>query len=125
MYIKQRSFWTYLGLSIITCGIYHLYFLYTITDDVNAMCDDNEDITPVLAVVLTIVTCGLYTFWWLYKIGNRIQTQGQSNDLIIQENGSTYLLWALLGSVVCGIGTYVAYYLLIKNFNIIASQRQA
>lgn len=34
----DRSFWTVLLLSIITCGIYGIVFWYNYTEDVNVVC---------------------------------------------------------------------------------------
>ena len=36
--IRQRDFWIYLLLSIVTCGIYGIYFWYKYTEDVNTVC---------------------------------------------------------------------------------------
>ena len=34
-----------------------------------------------------------------------------------QENGTTILLWWIFGILLCGVGPYVAIYILIKNTN--------
>ena len=39
--------------------------------------------------------------------------------LSFQENGTTILLWYLIGLLLCGIGPYVAMHFLIKNTNAI------
>ena len=55
--LKQRSFWGWFFLTIITCGIYGLYWVYITTKSVNQLAQgDNRDFSPVLAVVLYIVT---------------------------------------------------------------------
>lgn len=119
--IQRRDFWMVLLLTIITCGIYGFYYIYQITKDLNTMAgNDGKTIDPAIAVVLSIVTCGIYEVWWYYQMGNRIQQMGMANNIPVEENGTTYLLWVLLGYVVCGLGTWVAMYLFIKNFNNIA-----
>lgn len=117
--IEQRDFVKYIILNIITCGIYGIIFWISFTDDINRACQGDGDETPnyLLVFVLTIVTCGLYMFYWIYKLGNRIQNNGPRYGLNIQESGTTLLLWYVIGSLVCGIGSYVALYFIIKNAN--------
>lgn len=79
--IQRREFWMVLLLTIVTCGIYHYFYLYQMTKDINTMA---------------------------------------GNAIPVEENGTTYLLWYLLGFVVCGLGIWVAMYLFIKNFNNLA-----
>ena len=56
----DRSIVTVVLLSMITCGIYGFYFVYKCAQDMNTMCDDDEE-TGGLAVyiLLSMVTCGL------------------------------------------------------------------
>ena len=102
--IRQRDFWIYLLLSIVTCGIYGIYFWYKYTEDVNTVCygDGQETMNYILVVLLSLVTCGIFTF-------------------IFQENGTSALLWYIFGSLICGIGPYIAQYSLIKNMNALAT----
>ena len=119
--IQRREFWMVLLLSIVTCGIYFYFYLYQMTKDLNAMAgEDGKTIDPTLAVVLSIVTCNIYTLWWYYQMGNRMQQMGTANRIPVEENGTTYLMWVLIGYVICGLGSYVALYLFIKNFNNLA-----
>lgn len=119
--IQRREFWMVLLLTIVTCGIYHYFYLYQMTKDINTMAgNDGKTVDPTLAVILSIVTCGIYDIWWYYQMGNRMQTMGTVNAIPVEENGTTYLLWYLLGFVVCGLGIWVAMYLFIKNFNNLA-----
>lgn len=113
--IKQRNFWMILVLSIVTCGIYGFYYMYTMTRDLNQILGEQK-IDPALAVLLTIVTCGIYQFIWYYQYGNYIQNVAQSNDIKVFENGTTYLLWLVLGSFIV-VGPLVAQYLFVSNFN--------
>ena len=117
----DRSLAAYILLSIITCGIYGYYFIYSVARDINIACDDDDEETGGLGVyiLLSIVTCGLYGIWWEYKLGNRLQKNGPAFGLSIQENGTTILLWRLLGCALCFVGTFVGSYILIRNVNLI------
>ncbi len=120
--VQQKSFLTFLLLSIITCGIYSYYYLYRMTQDINQMAGDDGYYTdPVVAVLLTIVTCGFYSWYWLYQQGNRMKRLADCNNVPCDENGTAYLLWAIIGSLLCGIGTLIAHFLMIRNFNNLAA----
>ncbi len=124
----DRTFGTYLLFSILTCGIYAIFFFYYLIEDLNTVCEPVEDINDsqkspnyILVVIFSLLTCGIYTLFWLYKQGNRIQIAGKRYGLDISENGTTLLLWPLLGILVCGvgsvIGSFVSYYYFITNIN--------
>lgn len=120
--IQARNFVTILLLNIVTCGIYGLYYMYSITQDMNTMVgNDGRNTDPSTVVLLTIVTCGFYGWYWYYEQGNRMKALCDQNNIPCEENGTTYLLWVLVGSLICGVGSWVAMYLFIKNFNILAA----
>ena len=118
----DRSLAAYILLSLVTCGIYGLYFFYKLAKDVNTMCEGDGETTPGLAafILLSYVTCGFYAFYWYYKIGNRLSANASRYGLAFQENGTTVLMWCIVGYITCGIGNYVAMYFIIKNANAMA-----
>lgn len=122
--IKNRSFAMYLLLSIVTCGIYPIFFWYSFSQDVNRICNGDGKNTQnyLIVILLSIVTCGIYMFIWLYGVGNRLQENGPRYGVAISENGTSVLLWLIFGSLICGIGQFYAYYLLIKNINILGDR---
>lgn len=123
----NRSLIAYILLSIITCGIYGYYFIYSIARDVNTMCrDDGEKTGGLLAfILLSFVTCGFYGLYWEYKLGNRLAANAPRYGITFQENGTSVLLWYLVGSLLCGIGPFIAMHILIKNTNALAAAYNA
>lgn len=123
----NRSLIAYILLSIITCGIYSYYFIYSIARDVNTMCrEDGEKTGGLLAfILLSFVTCGFYGLYWEYKLGNRLAANAPRYGLTFQENGTSVLLWYLVGALLCGIGPWVAMHILIKNTNALAAAYNA
>lgn len=113
----------WLLLSIVTCGIYSYYFLYCLARDINVMCQDDGDSTPGLAafILLSFVTCGFYGLYWYYKIGNRLQANAPRYGLMFQENGTTVLMWQIVGALLCGLGPIFAMNIIIKNTNAMAT----
>ena len=117
----DRSLLIYILLSLVTCGIYSWYFLYTIARDVNVACagDGKQTAGLLKLILLSILTCGFYSWFWYYSLGNRLAENAPRYGLRFQENGTTVLLWMLLGSILCGVGFFVAWHILIKNVNTI------
>lgn len=117
----ERGIISYILLNIITCGIYGYYFLYKMAADVNVACAGDGKKTPGLAqfLILSILTCGIYAWIWYYNLGNRLAENAPRYGLSFSENGTTVLLWAVLGAWLFGIGPIVAMYFLIKNTNAI------
>lgn len=122
---NDRSFILYIILSLCTCGLYELYFIYSVARDTNTICsrEDRQNTAGLLVyILLTILTCGFYPIYWFYRIGDRIASNAKGQfGIEIKENGTTMLLWWVIGLVVCNIATLVPYYYLIKNLNILAS----
>lgn len=120
--IKHRDFITMVLLSIITCGIYGIIFWYNYSDDMNKVCygDGKETKNFLIVILLSIITCGIYGWIWSYGVGNRLCENAPRYGLRFNEDGTTVLLWMLLGSLLCGLGTLYAQYILVKNMNAIA-----
>ncbi|MBR4831007.1 MAG: DUF4234 domain-containing protein [Butyrivibrio sp.] len=119
----DRSLLIVILLSLVTCGIYAYYFIYTLARDVNIACEGDGEETPGLLpfILLSMVTCGIYALYWYYKLGNRLANNAERYGMRFEENGTTVLLWGLIGSLLCGVGAYVALYIIIKNTNAICS----
>ena len=115
----DRSLVMYIILSLVTCGIYSYYFIYKMAKDVNVACEGDGESTGGLVqfILLSFVTCGIYAWFWYYKLGNRLSLNAPRYGMAFQENGTTVLMWLLFGSLLCGIGSFVAMHILIKNTN--------
>lgn len=107
--ITQRSIPVCIILSIVTCGIYGLYWLYCLVEDLNAACQDGDATGGGMVVLLSIVTCDIYLLYWLYKAGGKVNQlhylSGQREDSSL---GILYLLLSIFGA---GIVSYA----LIQN----------
>lgn len=119
---SDRSLLMYILLNILTLGIYSSYFIYSIAKDVNEMCEGDGSHTSGLFkyIIFNLLTCGIYTFIWMYNLGNRLQINADDYNDYFPENGTTILLWMILGNLICFIGTFVALHIIIKNTNSLA-----
>ncbi len=116
---EKRSLLLFIVLNIITLGIYKFYFVYSAAKDTNIACNGDGDNTSGLLkyIILSVLTCGLYAIYWDYALANRLAANGSRYGYNIQENGTNFLLWWLLGGWVCGLGLFVARNITIKNLN--------
>lgn len=70
----NRSFWFYLLLTFLTCGLYSIYFWYVYVEDLNTIFYGDGEDSPnyIIVLLLSWVTCGIYGVYWRYKQANRM-----------------------------------------------------
>ena len=119
----DRSLLLWLVLCIVTCGIYGLIFIYELSRDVNIACEGDGEETPGLLVyvLLSLVTCGIYSFIWYYKLAERLAKNCYRYGHPTNDNGVAVLLWMILGYFLCGIGPFIAEYIIITNVNTVCA----
>ncbi|HHX18442.1 MAG TPA: DUF4234 domain-containing protein [Clostridium sp.] len=94
--MEKRSIGTAILLSIITCGIYGIYWMYKMTEDITNY--NGENANPGTEILLMIVTCGIYVYFWNYKMGKRIYTaQLNTEGAVASDESVLYLILTLLG----------------------------
>ena len=101
----NRSFWFYLLLTFLTCGLYSIYFWYVYVEDLNTIFYSDGEDSPnyIIVLLLSWVTCGIYGVYWRYKQANRMYRESYDRyGVMIEENGSAILLWTLLGYLTGG-----------------------
>ncbi len=94
--IQKRDIVLAIVLSIVTCGIYGLYWFVVLTDDANRISEDDTT-SGGISLLLTIITCGIYGIYWSYKMGKKIYDAGQNYNKNIPDNSILYLILSLFG----------------------------
>jgi len=88
--MKERNIALCIIFSIITCGIYAIYWLVQLNKEISQLSGTEPD-NAALVVILTIVTCGIYGWYWCFKMGQKVNTiKGEDNNHII------YIVLAIL-----------------------------
>ncbi|MCA9603430.1 MAG: DUF4234 domain-containing protein [Myxococcales bacterium] len=84
-------------LAIVTCGLYPLYWWYTVSSELKNYLGD-EELNPTLDVVLCMVTCGLAEFLYMpIKYGKLIQAAQQRAGMAdAEDQGIKFLLFQCL-----------------------------
>lgn len=94
--IQERNIVVQILLSIVTCGLYSIYWFITLTNDAATKASD-PDFKGGMAFLLTLVTCGIYGFYWYYKMGKTLYKAGQDNGVEISDNSVVYLILGIFG----------------------------
>ncbi|MBQ0065628.1 MAG: DUF4339 domain-containing protein [Firmicutes bacterium] len=98
--VTNRSIALQVILSIVTCGLYSLYWQYTLVKDFNSIATSQgkqQVFDAGLAVLLSIVTCGLFSFYLYWKMGNVIGTCSNKYGNRMEDTGIVMLLLAVFG----------------------------
>ena len=94
--MKKRDIVLSIVLSIVTCGIYGLYWMASLNDDANKLADYNGR-GGVVVILLTFITCGIYGIYWNYQMGKRCYEIQIKNGQTGSDNSVLYLILALVG----------------------------
>lgn len=98
--MKQRSIPVCIILSIVTCGIYSLYWFVTLTDDSNSLSQAQDPTSGILALVFTVITCNIYGIYWAYKMGEKLDLAYAQRGMPTQNQAILYLILELVFPIV-------------------------
>ncbi len=95
--MQQRNITTAIILSIVTCGIYGIFWFIQLTDDVRTLAGDTQTASGGTAFLLTLVTCNIYGWYWAYKRGENIDTIKTQRGAASSNSGILYIILQALG----------------------------
>ncbi len=95
--IKERNIALCILYSIITCGIYGIYWFITLTDDTNFVAPETETASGGMAFLYSLITCGIYYYYWSYKLGDKLDTVNISKGNSTKNYAVLFLILSLLG----------------------------
>ena len=109
MMIKERNIAVCVVLSIVTCGIYGLYWLYKMVEEADCVTGNPNPQPPIVVILLGIVTCSVYLIIWFYNTGKRMDEISLREGKGEANNGILFLLLAIFGLAIVD-------YVLIQDF---------
>ena len=95
--IQKRNVAVAILLSILTCGLYSIYWMIKMNNEINTVGDTTQDTSGIAVVLLTLITCGIYGWFWMYKCGEKLDTIATRKGLPPQSRGVICLVLALFG----------------------------
>ncbi len=87
----ERSLPISIILTIVTCGIYGIYWFITVTNEVNRL-SETEDTSGGVAFLLTLITCGIYGIYWAYMLGKKVNKLTKMNDDFERDYAIIYMV---------------------------------
>ena len=96
--IERRDIAISIVLSIITLGIYALYWMYQVSEDTNALLGRQWPVSSGMLILLTIVTFGIYGIYWYYLTGQALDEYIVKNENgMPASRGVVYLVLSIFG----------------------------
>jgi len=87
---QQRNIVVYVLLSLVTCGLFVIYWIYQIGSDLYKL--NNLPSNAGLDLVLSIVTCGIYFIYLQYKWGKLVDSARRRYDLIPRDDALLFVI---------------------------------
>jgi hypothetical protein len=94
--LQERNVVLAIVLSLVTCGIYAIYWFIVMTDEANKVSGDNKT-SGAMAFVFSLITCGIYELYWYYQMGKKLYTAGKTYGKDIADNSVIYLILGIFG----------------------------
>ena len=96
--MEQRSVATCVILSIVTCGIYAIYWMYKIAEGFdNTPTQERVGTTPGITILLMLVTCGIYAIYCYYIWGRATAEIAARYGQRSEDKSILYILLAIFG----------------------------
>ena len=111
--IQERNIALCIVLSIVTCGLYGIYWFICLTNDANEV-SNTSGTSGGMALLFSIVTCGIYLFFWSYKQGEKIDAAKNAQGIPSSNSGILYLILTFIGLSI------IAYALMQDSLNKLA-----
>lgn len=94
--MTKRNIAVCIILSLITCGLYELYWIVTVNDEINYM-SGRQGTGGGMVILLTIITCGLYGIYWMYQMGSAVEEVRARRGEMPGSSQIIYLLLSIFG----------------------------
>ena len=92
--MKNRNIALCIVLSIVTCGIYSIYWWIVATDEMHQVAPNEYQTSGGIAFLLSLITCNIYGFYWAYRMGEKVdQAKGNPGG----SHGVLFLVLQFLG----------------------------
>ena len=95
--IKSRSIVAAIIFTIITCGIYGLYWYVCMANDVNKISNDRNATSGGMCLLFSLLTCGIYSLFWMYKTGDTLDRVRAANGEPSSNAAILYLVLSIFG----------------------------
>ena len=123
----SRGLLKYIFLGLITFGIYDVWQLYEISEDIDTIAtkhDGNKTMNFILMMELSPLTLFILMFVWYHHLCNRIGKELIARGIDYNISAKTYWLWNILGSLII-VGPFIFIHKLMKAMNLLSADFNA
>lgn len=117
-----RGLLKYILLSLITCGIYGIIAMSSVSNDINIAASRYDGRRTMhyclLFFVVAPVTCGIANLVWYHNISDRIGCELRRRRIPYVFGASDFWLWNILGSLIL-VGPFIYAHKMFKAMNYI------
>ena len=105
--MKERNIALCIVFCIITCGIYGIYWMIVLNDELlDALGEDGT--SGGMVFLFSLISCGIYGLYWIYQMGKRVDRLNERYGRHTDNSGLLYLLVSI-------IGLQIVIYAIIQN----------
>ena len=94
--VQQRNIAVCIVLSLVTCGLYSIYWFICLTNDTNIV-SNSDGTSGGMAFLYALLTCNIYTLFWAYKQGEKLDEAKRAQGIPSSNSNIIYLLLCLFG----------------------------
>lgn len=117
----NRSMWKLMFLSIVTLGIYSIFFFIPFSFDIDKVSpkdDHSKTMNFVFAYILSLFTFSIVLDFWHYEIAGRIEEALSNRNINYNFQTKDFWCWLVLGSLIL-VGPFVYFHRLCKAMNLL------
>lgn len=96
MNVLRRSVAVAVILTLITCGLYGIYWFIVLTSDVGRL-SQNWDFTGLKHFLFSLITCGIWSFVWSYQLGKNLARAQELANARVSDNSLVFLILNFFG----------------------------
>jgi len=112
--LQKRNIGLAILFSLITCGIYALYWMYQISADTRMLVGNSDSGGPGTDLLLDIVTCGIFGFFVVYQSAKRIHQAEQDREMRTSDD-------ALMLTILYAFAGIISFAIIQSKINAIAN----
>ncbi|MEG1992575.1 MAG: DUF4234 domain-containing protein [Acetivibrio sp.] len=98
--MKRKSLPVCIILSIVTCGIYDIYWFICLTNEANELSSQTNATNGGVAFLLTLITCNIYGIFWAYQMGAKLDEAKTKRGILSSNSAILYLILELLFPII-------------------------
>jgi len=118
----SRSLLKYILLSLVTCGIYGIIVMSSISTDINTIASKHDGKRTMhyclLYFLVNYVTCGIGSLVWYHNLSSRMGDELRRRGIDYSFSAADFWLWCILGSFII-VGPFVFCHKQLKAMNLL------